>query len=451
MLKKIILALSLTISILVYGQAPLSFYSDNVASIGIVACDLRTGKEIYNYDGNRSLTPASTLKVVTAAATLSKYSGDFRYETPAYARGKISGDTLYGNIEIMGSGDPTLGSLDFPENQTLINDIADAINAKGVKYVTGFINVNTGIQPNQGKVKTWEIEDGIFKYGSGWYVFNYKDNCFFLDTHTFESIPTGIPTEEIVHGSQGRVYYQVAFGCSVNDVVDEEIFPRGHKARLANPYPDVLFANELSDFLEKSGINHVTIDDCEFDMYESVYRDSILLAAHHSPALRDILQKMMYKSDNTMAEASLRLLAPGESLDAALNVEKKFLIDNGIDPGMYIILDGSGLSRGNAVSPSFLTKVLCMMADNDEYVGLFPRAGVHGTVAGFMKNSPLKGKIAIKSGYMSGVLCYAGYILDNNGKPIIAFTIMANNFVCKTSELKNSVDAFLTKLYREHI
>ena len=88
--------------------------------------------------------------------------------------------------------------------------------------------------------------------------------------------------------------------------------------------------------------------------------------------------------------------------------------------------DGSGLSPQNAFSARTLNDILIYMytksPHKDAFIASLPRAGKEGTVAGFMAKTPLEGKVWMKSGSISGVQCYSGYILDGNKQ--YAFTIM---------------------------
>lgn len=71
----------------------------------------KTGKVIVNYNSEFSLAPASCQKIIPTAMALYYLGEDFKYKTKIYYDGKISNDgVLNGNIYIVGSGDPTLGS-----------------------------------------------------------------------------------------------------------------------------------------------------------------------------------------------------------------------------------------------------------------------------------------------------------------------------------------------------
>ena len=424
---------------------PLSFYSDKAATVGLVVYDINNQSEVFNYNGNLSMIPASTMKLVTSAAALSAYPSDYQYETPAYIDGGIIDGVALGDLVIKGSGDPTLYSRHFPDNQTFIEDIVNALTELGVKKIAGNIVVDGADVPNQGKLPTWEIEDGYYEYGTGWYQFNFRDNSFKLKPSDMITVPDCMVTDNIINEIDGKLYLNQSFGTSYNEVSGISHFTQKTTLRLPNPYPQDLFITELTNLLGDSGIQLVNEDDAPEN--ETAASDSIHVASYYSPALKAILTDMMYRSDNMMAESALRLLAPGKTIEEALGAEKQFYESNGISTDLFTIRDGSGLSRGNNVSPEFLVKVLTLMAGNEDYVDLFPRAGVSGTVRNTFKGSVLEGRMALKNGTMSGVRCYAGYLLDDEDNPKYAVAIMVNNFRCKLQELNKTIEEFLLNYY----
>ena len=81
-------------------------------------------------------------------------------------------------------------------------------------------------------------------------------------------------------------------------------------------------------------------------------------------------------------------------------------------------------------------------------MSFFPKAGKDGTMKGFLAKTPLQGKIAMKTGSVNGVQCYAGYKLGVNGKPTHVVVIMVNNFFCSRQSLRKAIEAMLTKTFR---
>ena len=87
---------------------------------------------VYSLNARKLLMPASALKVVTVATAAERLGWDYRYETRLVADGAIDGETLDGNLVVVGNGDP---SLDRP---TLDAWVAQ-VRASGITRVTGTV------------------------------------------------------------------------------------------------------------------------------------------------------------------------------------------------------------------------------------------------------------------------------------------------------------------------
>ena len=89
-----------------------------------------TGEVIYQKRGDKGITPASTLKILTAAAALETLGENYRFTTDVLTNGKVTNGTLNGNLYLRGTGDPTLLKKDF-------DDFASKLATLGVKRISG--------------------------------------------------------------------------------------------------------------------------------------------------------------------------------------------------------------------------------------------------------------------------------------------------------------------------
>ena len=139
-------------------------------------------------------------------------------------------------------------------------------------------------------------------------------------------------------------------------------------------------------------------------------------------------------SRNEYAETMLRSLAPatGEATaDAGLEVVRDTLSKWGVAPELYVARDGSGLSRNDYLSPDVLIAVLTAIWRDPRHVDAFrsalPVAGVSGTLANQLKDTPASGRVWAKTGSMSNVRSLSGYLMTLDDEPIV-FTFMATGF-----------------------
>ena len=165
---------------------------------------------------------------------------------------------------------------------------------------------------------------------------------------------------------------------------------------------------------------------------------------YYATPLDTVLRRMMYQSDNFIAEQML-LVCAGVKYDT-LRQEKiiqwardtMFVfpvtntpITNNQPTDQPRWVDGSGLSRYNLVSPHYLTNVLWQLwreQPHDRLLHLFPTAGAPETTLEWWQPVPPAPWLFAKTGSMGGVQCISGYLRTKRGKTLI-FSFMHNNFV----------------------
>lgn len=376
----------------------LSVEGCRAAKIGVEVVDLRTGMPVASQNPDLLLTPASILKSVTAAAVLSDNRGQQRFQTPAYLAGQVDADgqTFRGNLVVEGHGDPTNESEFFPDYCGFADSIASRIASLGITRIDGRISVDPSAFPFPGPGRFWDADDLPWYYGAGLYPLNFKNNT-----------------------------------------------ARGDRA-LTDPAG--AFTSHLASVLASHGVTLTNrrVKETPSDVRLSLYTQL-------SPAVTEIMRSMMVRSDNLFAEAMLRLLAPSNPVDTALQRETALLSRLGLDTASIEAFDGSGLTRKNLVTPAFMADMLTVMALGHyayEYVGLFPRVGVEGTVEKLLADTPLQGRLVLKSGSMRSVQCFAGYKLDEAGYPTHAVVVMVNGFPpSRRTAVKKAISNFLLALF----
>lgn len=399
------------------GNCPLSLKGGDIASVGIYIAPIDAGRPpVVSYQAERLMTPASVMKSVTVGAALSRYDGTYRWETRVLAIGKIENGTLHGNIVVEGSGDPTLGSTYFSKEQpSFLRLVGESAARYSIERVDGKV-LSAPSWPDQGPVPSWELEDIPGIDGAGFYRLNWCDNVFSLMVPSMTPTPA-IPGLEVKWQKSSRGLNAWRNVGSNLVTVTGQLGKKQTRAslKLSMPDPPAVLAASLD-----------SVFHCRGEEIKAK-GDTIVLLTYLSPELRDVCRSLMIRSDNQMAEATLRLLAPGQSRGSAIAAERDIL---GEITGLQYarIADGSGLSRHNAISPRLLGEILRKMSTNGDYVGSFARVGIDGTVRSFMKDIPGRENFVLKSGSMTGVVCYCGYRLDPKTKaPTHVIAIMINN------------------------
>lgn len=401
--------------------------------------NMLTGDVIADVNGDLPLIPASVTKLVTAATVLEKMPKDFRYSTSVYITGNLSDSILSGNIVIKFTGDPTLESAYFPHQHGFVDSLAIAVKNAGINTIRGRVIFDYDKSLQELTPEGWMQSDIPWTYGTGYHAVNYKDNAFILSLPDKSSSPYVPGLNVVINNRRGSLDYARKRGDRTITVTGR-IPKRGVREKLANPNPEGSLRTDIEDRLTLEG---VAIENASIRN-----KHERLIYEHLSAPLIDILRSTMFRSDNMMAEAMLKLSAPGQSRDKATEKEIKLWQKRDVDCYGLRIKDGSGLSRENRLSAYFLADILVWKGSENldfDYVELFPRCGEQGTVKYLLKDTPLQGRVVLKSGSMRGVKCYAGYALNEDGLPTHAIVIMVNGYKGGTAKLKKAIEMFLLK------
>jgi len=435
------------------------------ASIGFSVIDTRSGKTISEYHASTALVPASTLKVVTTGAALAILGNNFRYTTKLAYTGtfdKVTG-IINGDLVIIGSGDPSLQSDYFnSENENLTDKWAIALKEKGVKGITGTIIADASCFertiPDQ-----WIWGDIGNYFGAAPCGLTFRDNKFGMFFNSGKQGEQAILSEiqqpylknkiEIrsdvsSNGDSDEAYvYGDPFGWK--KLVSGTIPPerKNYQVEAALPDPALLCAESLFTSLTKAGIK------CQSDV-RTVYEknDSLnytLLYSHTSPTVDQLIYHTNLKSNNLYCESLLLTMGKGKR-NAGINAVKKYWQTKGLDSTEVFMSDGCGLARSNVVTPQFLASVLSKTRrDSIAYKIIsnsLPVAGKRGSMASVGNGSDIEGRLRAKTGYISRVRSYAGYVTSKSGKEL-AFAVIFNNYNCTPTQAKQKIERFLIALY----
>lgn len=439
-----------------FCQTILGIEGEKHSSIGIYIKDIKADTMVVSHNVSQCMMPASIMKIYTSASALSLLDSDFRFETKVYLTGSASagGGVWNGNLIVKASGDPTLESEYFKSTSGFLKEILNALTAKGINRLNGDIlleRVDPTHQYQEGPVDTWNINDVGWAYGCGVFDFNWCDNYFGIYPATGKtSIPVPGLEYKVWDNPWGTGLNMIRGIYSDSLIITGKKYMTDRRARVntSMPNPFAVFKAMLTERLAANGI---TVSGKKANQSNQ----RVLLVNHKSVKLDDILKSLMLRSDNMFAEAILRLFGTKYGNRAAsIDAENKLWSDRGICTDYIRVLDGSGLSRTNAVSPEFFGVVLEWMAKSplkNRFMNLFPVSGLSGTMKSFLAEPEFKGRFLLKTGSVNAVQTYAGYMVDNNGEPSHVIVFMANNFFCSRAELRTALMELLTQhLFDNH-
>ncbi len=77
-----------------------------------------------------------------------------------------------------------------------------------------------------------------------------------------------------------------------------------------------------------------------------------------------------------------------------------------------------------------MTKILAALSQGESaavFLASLPRNGEDGSLRHRLRQEAYRSRIAAKTGTIAGVSTLSGYVLDAEGKPILAFAILGND------------------------
>lgn len=444
-LKRIIFVAGLTIAsaAMLYADEVLGIDGEESTSVGIYIKDIQSGEVLLDHNSQLALTPASVMKCITTASALSVGGADRCFTTPVTLRGgRGEAGRWNGDLVVTASADPTLESSYFKANLGFCDSIVANLKKKRITSISGNIVVRQSLK-DAGPIPQWEIEDVAWPYGCGLFGFNWRDNIALLYPNTGKTKPQVPGLEVKVIKIDGRS--DLVRGVNSNRLTACTANTKNLKWALnvSVPDPAAVFTSELKAALKAAGITVGSKSTAPTGQMTPLY-------THRSPSYGEIMHSLMVRSDNLFAEGMLRAIEPAASRRNAIKREEELWATRGVNPRYTIINDGSGLTRANRLSAHFIGDILEWMACSPmsaTYTSFFPRAGKDGTMRGFLAKSKLKGLIALKTGSVSSVQCYAGYKLDVKGKPTHVVVILVNGFFCPRREVREACENLLTKTF----
>jgi D-alanyl-D-alanine carboxypeptidase/D-alanyl-D-alanine-endopeptidase (penicillin-binding protein 4) len=450
----------------------------------VAVLSLDDDERLVELNSQRLLVPASIAKLVSVATAAEAVGWDYRFETPLLATGPIADGVLAGDLVIGGAGDPSIGGRAGPasgdaaggkpgaETAANVDDLAAwiaALQRLGIRRIDGRIIGDDDAIEDPRPQLAWTWDDLGYPTGALFGALNLAENRL---TVTVTAGPTPGSAASLTvepHASYRPLSNRVV---TVDATGTQFVWPEqrpgepyltvagsvragGAPARLevSAGNPTFWFASVLRSRLQQAGI---AVSGEAWDVDEVSPRpattSATVLYTHRSRPLADLVQPLLKNSINLYAEAVMRLNAARETVvatnDAALEGFRRRLAAWGIPPDGHQLIDGSGLSRRNAVTAETILSVLRRMHDATSaspFVTGLPVAAVDGTLRTRMTGTAAAGNLRAKTGTMSNIRSLAGYVSTADGERL-AFVIMVNNFEGSGPDAEQAIDAIGVRL-----
>jgi D-alanyl-D-alanine carboxypeptidase/D-alanyl-D-alanine-endopeptidase (penicillin-binding protein 4) len=437
---------------------------------GIEIRSLKTGRVLYARNAQRAMKPASSLKIVTAAAALDAFGPEATLTTTVETAGRLDAmGRILGDLYLVGAGDPNLSGR-FHEGRTTaaFEALAEQLRAAGVRRVEGRVVGWEGLFPGDRRGEDWTWGDLVWRYGAEVSALAFNDNAATLtvapgeregDPVVVDRHPVTRYYSVVSHavtgarGSPGTLTLERDFGGNVirlSGAVPLGQPPQDLTVAIEDParYAVTVFA----DVLAAKGILATGPVETSSAPLPGTRR---ILARWASRPMAEMVAVVDKESQNLHTEmlarlVGLRVRGAGtmEAAREALDEFRRRL--GGAGPG-WILNDASGLSRSDLVTPHDMVTLLVGM-DRHRHAAAFraslPVAGVDGTLENRMKGTAAEQRVKAKTGSIRTVNALAGYVDGVSGERL-AFYVAVNHHTLPGSEVVGAIDAIAALLARQ--
>ncbi len=439
------------------------------SQVGLVVRDAATEEVLYDREGSDRLLPASNAKLFTSTAALAGLGRGFRFHTDVLTNGERVGpgdSVLDGDLFLRGGGDPTALARDY---RGLATDLADA-----------------GITTVHGNLFTDATYFDAAPLGTGW---SWDDEPYY-----YSAVVSALTVAPNTDYDAGNVIVTAGPGARAGDPVEVSMTPRTDVLEVVDRSTtgpagstDTLSIDRqhatnrviISGNVPVDGgetINWVTVPDppaYAADVFRRALTaagvsvegptrrattppDADRLATDRSMNLARLMTPFLKLSNNGHAETLVKTLGAelgGQgSWDAGLEQVLAYADDVGVDVSRIRLVDGSGLSRMDELTPDAIADLLLAAQDEpwfDTWYDALPIAGepdrmVGGTLRSRMVGTAAAGNLHAKTGSLTGVTALSGYVTDADGR-LLVFSMLSNHYLTSPRAIEDAVGVTLAE------
>lgn len=431
--------------------------------VGVEVRSLKDGALLYSRNSGHVFLPASNNKLLTSTAALEYLGVDFVYKTRLVRTGPLRPDgSIDGDVILRGAGDPILLADD-------LRTMAKQAYAVGLRHVAA-VQFDDSLFDDQRLGDWWSWDDEPFYYSAEISALNVDENLvlvkaspgaaagdpvtvsvtatdrYALLENTATTGAAGTKSTLNISRMEGRNLLTVEGSLPVDIRAADN-----HGVAVTIHDPSRFAATLLTEYLRAAG---VTVDNDPIGGAVTP-PGAVTIAEHDSPPLSGVLKRLNKPSDNLIAECLMKTVgaavsgqgtggAGGTGEQAARRLFRRI----GMDLSQLRQVDGSGLSRGDYVSPANLVKLLTYLHTRKDFPALYdslPIAGVDGSLRNRMKGTAAAGNCHAKTGSLSHVTALSGYVNDRDGEPLV-LSILMNNVSAPASQTHAAEDAIVEYL-----
>ena len=432
-------------------------WDEDVWSVLVVSLD--AGDTLFSHGSDRSLAPASNMKLFTTAAALQFLQPDFRYATFLTAVGPVEEGVLRGDLLVYGTGDPTLSDRFFDGKTAVWEALADSLVAAGIRRIEGDVVGDASYFVGPAVGRGWELAYVTHTYAAPASGLAFNDNIVTL--RVLPGPAVGAPAEiQLIPGGSVALENQTETVASGRSRIEVErtayqapVVVRGRVRTGSSALwravpvadPARFAASVFEEVLRERGITVAGSVRSVTDAAASpvtgrrTFAPALLegppvsvLAVHRSPPLLEILKVINQRRHNLYAESVLRTvgrIATGEGSVRGGRAAVAAILEEAGPAGAAVrVEDGSGLSPEDRASARSIVELLAFMARSpyrEEYLETLPEAATSRGLRR-MQDTEAASNLRAKTGTIDRVSALSGYVTARNGERL-AFAILSND------------------------
>ena len=461
-----VMALLLLLSFSVHAELPTAVATALKAAgipeknVAVYVQAVESNNATLSLNADKSMNPASVMKLVTTNAALDLLTPAYRWKTEVYRDGDVVNGVLYGNLIIKGYGDPSFKAQDFWR-------MLMSLQQAGIKEIKGDLVIDKSyFAKDVANKKTFDDEP--------WRAYNAEPSAFLVNgrntSFKFIATDTSVNINQEFELNEIQLVNNMKL---VQDACGDWRSRFSYEVKPNSTGATVIFNGTFSPDCGERYLELSVFDDERYAFYtfkklwrelggsftgqlniQEIPSSAVKVLEQFSDPLAYVVRDINKWSNNLMARqllltlAAEKLDAPATELKGAAGL-KTWLADKGLKFDELVIENGSGLSRIERISAEHLGKMLVSTYNSPvmpEFIASLPILALDGTVKKRLNDSASNGRAHLKTGSLDGVSSIAGYVLDANNHRH-ALVMLVNH--PKAAASKNAQDVLIEWVHQQ--
>ena len=451
----------------------------NIPEDAMAAIVLRGNTTVLAHGAERSMQPASTMKLVTTAVGLEQLGPIFRGRTELRTSADVINGVLKGDLILRGGAD-----TDF--NADALTHMLQTLRTQGIVKIKGDLILDRQLfQPARPDIGAPPFDESAeFRY-------NVIPDALLLNTNLIDID---------ISATDRKLTFQLQPALENVSITSDMKLIKGSCAKWEDGWRPPEYQRDASGKLQvilhgtfpqncnkSTSINVLDRNDYADRLFRATWKrlggsitgsvreapatgvaptaepvGTRLLADHVARALPEVLRDINKTSDNTLARTlflslgslqsdgwlgsrPIAMTTPEDTASRARQVIQEWFQRHNINTQGMLIDNGSGLSRTGRIAPAQLAGLLQAMQSSPwapEFQSSLPIAALDGTMRKRLLNTPAAARARIKTGTLKNVVAIAGYVPDATNQ-LCVVVAMVNSDLAGNGNGRAAVDALI--------